>query len=46
MASNDTEATDPGTRAVWGGERPARDGEPTQVPVVHGVAFGYRDIDQ
>lgn len=35
-----------GTRAVWGGERAAVDGEPTQTPVVHSVAFGYRDLEQ
>lgn len=36
----------PGTRAVWGGEAPAAAGAPTQVPVVHSVAFGYRDLDE
>lgn len=45
--TNDQGSTDGlGTRAVWAGERPARDGAPTQVPVVHGVAFGYDDVDQ
>ncbi|MGH9465876.1 MAG: cystathionine gamma-synthase family protein [Terriglobales bacterium] len=35
-----------GTRAVWGGEEPARGGRPTQTPVVHSVAFGYGDMDE
>lgn len=35
----------PGTTAVWGGEQRARDGAPTQVPVVHGVAFGYGEVE-
>lgn len=34
-----------GTRAVWAGEQPAAAGAPTQVPVVHSVSFGYRDIE-
>jgi len=35
-----------GTRSVWAGEERARDGEPTQVPVVHSVSYGYDDVDQ
>jgi len=33
------------TRAVWGGEEARTPGGPTQVPVVHSVSFGYRDVD-
>jgi cystathionine gamma-synthase len=34
-----------GTRAVWAGEEtPLMDGA-TQVPVVHSVSFGYKDVD-
>jgi cystathionine gamma-synthase len=35
-----------GTRAVWAGEREYWMQGATQVPVVHSVAFGYRDLDQ
>ena len=39
----------PGTRAVWAGEEWSDDappsGSPTQVPVVHSVSFGYRDLE-
>jgi cystathionine gamma-synthase len=34
-----------GTRAVWGGETETGGGEPTQVPIVRSVAFGYDDTD-
>lgn len=34
-----------GTKAVWAGEERARDGGPTQVPVVHSVSYGYGDVD-
>lgn len=34
-----------GTDAVWGGERPAVSGEPTQPPIAQSVAFGYADLD-
>ncbi len=35
-----------GTTAIWGGEREHEPYErATQVPVVHSVSFGYRDID-
>ncbi|MFN2487005.1 MAG: cystathionine gamma-synthase family protein, partial [Acidimicrobiia bacterium] len=33
------------TRSVWAGEERARDGEPTQVPVVHSVSYGYDNVD-
>jgi cystathionine gamma-synthase len=33
------------TRAVWGGEAPAANGAPTQVPVVLSAAYGYGDVD-
>ncbi len=36
----------PGTTSVWGGEWVRRPGEPTQVPVVPSVAFGYRSLDR
>jgi cystathionine gamma-synthase len=45
MTTGDGTRTGIGTRAVWGGERPAAGGAPTQVPVVHGVAFGYDGVD-
>jgi len=35
----------PDTEAVWAGEEERQDGAPTQVPVVHSVSFGYRDLD-
>ena len=35
-----------GTRAVWAGEEEYLIQGATQVPVVHSVAFGYRDVDQ
>lgn len=35
-----------GTLSVWGGEKQAANGEPTQVPVVHSVSFGYQDVDE
>ena len=34
------------TRAVWGGEETYLMEAVTQVPVVHSVSFGYRDLDQ
>lgn len=34
------------TIAVWGGEEEYLLAGATQVPVVHSVAFGYRDLDQ
>ncbi len=45
MGTHDGMHTGSGTRAVWGGEGPATGGGPTQVPVVHGVAFGYDGVD-
>lgn len=33
------------TRCVWAGEENRTAGAPTQVPVVHSVAFGYRDVE-
>ncbi|MGE4555959.1 MAG: cystathionine gamma-synthase family protein [Desulfovibrionaceae bacterium] len=33
------------TRCVWAGEEDRVAGAPTQVPVVHSVAFGYRDVE-
>lgn len=35
-----------GTRAVWAGEEDRLMFGATQVPVVHSVSFGYRDIDE
>jgi cystathionine gamma-synthase len=35
-----------GTRAVWAGEEEYLMQGATQVPVVHSVAFGYRDVDE
>lgn len=38
---------DPGTLAVWAGEEEKDSWQgSTQVPVVHSVSFGYKDIDQ
>lgn len=34
------------TLAVWGGEEGIAIAGATQVPVVHSVAFGYKDVDQ
>jgi cystathionine gamma-synthase len=39
------ESPRPETMAVWAGEEERLPGAPTQVPVVHSVAFGYRDVD-
>ena len=37
----------PGTVAVWAGEQEAERWQgSTQVPVVHSVSFGYRDVDR
>ncbi|MFL7839732.1 MAG: cystathionine gamma-synthase family protein [Candidatus Promineifilaceae bacterium] len=36
----------PGTLAVWAGEEKDFWQGATQVPVVHSVAFGYKDVDQ
>lgn len=36
----------PGTRTVWAGEEEYLLQGATQVPVVHSVAFGYRDMDE
>ena len=33
------------TMAVWGGEARRGAGEPTQVPVVHSVSYGYQDLE-
>ena len=35
-----------GTRCVWGGESASLMQGATQVPVVHSVAYGYKDVDQ
>ena len=35
----------PGTVSVWGGEPKPEGAYATQVPVVHSVSFGYRDLD-
>ncbi len=35
-----------GTQAVWGGEEQSWMQGATQVPVVHSVSFGYRDMDE
>lgn len=34
-----------GTRCVWGGEAASLMQGATQVPVVHSVAYGYKDVD-
>lgn len=36
----------PGTLAVWAGEEAYLMQGATQVPVVHSVSFGYKDVDQ
>jgi cystathionine gamma-synthase len=36
----------PGTIAVWGGEDKSASGNPTQVPIVQSVSFGYDDIEK
>jgi cystathionine gamma-synthase len=36
----------PGTLSVWAGEHKDHWERSTQVPVVHSVSFGYRDVDQ
>ncbi|MCB8982571.1 MAG: cystathionine gamma-synthase family protein [Ardenticatenaceae bacterium] len=36
----------PGTRAVWAGEETYLLQGATQVPVVHSVSFGYKDLDE
>ena len=36
----------PGTLAVWAGEEEYLLQGATQVPVVHSVSFGYKDVDQ
>jgi len=35
-----------GTIAVWGGEDKGASGNPTQVPIVQSVSFGYNDIEK
>jgi cystathionine gamma-synthase len=35
-----------GTQAVWGGEEKSWMQGATQVPVVHSVSFGYKDMDE
>ena len=35
----------PGTLSVWGGEQNVHWMGSTQVPVVHSVSFGYKDVD-
>lgn len=39
-------AIHPGTLAVWGGEAQSLMQGATQVPVVHSVSFGYKDLDE
>ncbi len=34
------------TRSVWSGEEQSLENRATQVPVVHSVSFGYKDLDQ
>lgn len=41
-----TDNLKPGTLAVWAGEEQYLVAGATQVPVVHSVSFGYRDVDQ
>ena len=43
MSDHDVSA---GTRCVWGGEAASLMQGATQVPVVHSVAYGYKDVDQ
>jgi cystathionine gamma-synthase len=43
MTDRDTSA---GTRCVWGGEATSLMAGATQVPVVHSVSFGYKDMDE
>jgi cystathionine gamma-synthase len=40
------EELQPGTLAVWAGEETELLQGATQVPVVHSVSFGYKDVDQ
>jgi cystathionine gamma-synthase len=40
------DSTKLGTRAVWAGEEEYLMQGATQVPVVHSVSFGYRDMDE
>ncbi len=41
-----TQQPHPGTLAVWAGEESYLMMGATQVPVVHSVSFGYKDVDQ
>lgn len=41
-----TDSYSPGTVAVWGGEDRYLVDRATQVPVVHSVSFGYKDLDE
>jgi len=43
--TDDRPPPSPSTLCVWAGEEDRGPGQPTQVPVVHSVAFGYRDVD-
>lgn len=40
------DALSPGTVSVWGGEDEYLVERATQVPVVHSVSFGYRELDE
>lgn len=42
----DLQNAGPGTRAVWAGEETYLLQGATQVPVVHSVSFGYKDLDE
>jgi cystathionine gamma-synthase len=43
---SESKAVHPGTQCVWSGEEAYLMQGATQVPVVHSVSFGYRDVDQ
>ncbi len=38
--------TGKGTQSVWAGEEGVHPQKATQVPVVHSVSFGYKDVDE
>jgi len=46
MSEGDRTSPSMATLCVWGGEEERSNGVATATPVVHGVAFGYRDADE
>ena len=46
MSEGDRTSPSMATLCVWGGEEERASGMATATPVVHGVAFGYRDVDE